>query len=260
MHSRLEQIASLINRPAQTPKGEPVMVFDWSSISAKKQSEFVSWMFGDTEGSAGFAAWIRRLPNLNYEWISTSVIPFGLFGVAPSTKRWRFQGGHNGPECTKLLLLEAPTGAVLGISVKGTTVATRRSHRVASSLRTLGLRSPPKGVVAVDHAGVRKALLRLHLEVHTVWHHTHFKHRREAEAAKEKSKRLLMALRTTIDREPAFKSHPSISRLPDRYRRALHACSSTTQLSEFTARAAQFFERAMAAASWDSWMSSKKPV
>jgi len=63
MHSRLEQIASLINRPAQTPKGEPVMVFDWSSISAKKQSEFVSWLFGDTEGSAGFAAWIRRLPN-----------------------------------------------------------------------------------------------------------------------------------------------------------------------------------------------------
>ncbi len=103
MHSKLEQIASLINRPAQTPKGEPVMVFDWSSISAKKQSEFVSWLFGDTEGSAGFAAWIRRLPN------------------------------------------------------------------------------------------------------------------------------------------------------------ALRACS-TTQLSEFTARAAQFFERAMAAASWDSWMSSKKPV
>ncbi len=185
-------------------------------------------------------------------------MPFALWGVAPSLKTWRFRGGRHFPLCKQLLLADGSSGAVLGVSLNGRTVSSRKAKRVAPSLQALGLRPPTKKTVPINYAAVGKALVKLDSEIHTSWHYAKFhKVPEKAKAAKEKARRLLAALQHTIDQEPAFKAHPGISKLPGRYRAAVESASSGSALAEVTRRALLFFDRSMAVKSFDAWMRSE---
>ncbi len=73
-HRELSSLTALIGCPAESPKGVPVLVFDWSSFTEAKKTEFVSWVFGDTHGPLGFEGLIQRLPKGRVAWASTTVV------------------------------------------------------------------------------------------------------------------------------------------------------------------------------------------